>query len=182
MTDAERGSGRLLRRDVAAAVAFAILWILPIASSAALGYPPAFLPTFLRDQYSISCLFSSRPTAFDVYGIQVRRQGKPAWEAFEESELFGLEPFGHRNRFDRFMARWGVHRKEARQELAEWIAAEDRRRDDRRPPIIGVRFLVVTFDPVRAPPPEGPWKKPSFRPGPHHRPRVISSHLVEATP
>lgn len=182
MSQTEDGSARPLRRDGVAAIAFAALWLLPIATSAALGYPPSFLPTFLRDQYSISCLFSSRPTVFDVYGIEVRREGRPAWEAFDENELFGLEPFGHRNRFDRFMARWGVHREQARQELAHWIAAEERRRGAERAPIIAVRFLVLTFDPAQAPPPEGPWKKPSFRPGPHSGPRVISSHLVEAVP
>lgn len=149
--------------DVLALLGFALLWLLPMAWVGWLGGAPSRWPVSVQDLYSVSCLFGSASERVSVFYVQVRREGGIGWEDLDESEYFRLEPFGHRNRFDRFMSRFG-HPQEAelaRRELAQWLAEADRRDHAERPPIVAVRFLWGdrVIDPEQ--PPRGRWRKPS---------------------
>jgi hypothetical protein len=148
--------------DAIALLGFVALWLVPVAIVAYLGSAPASWPANLRDLYSVSCLFGNRVERVSMFYVQVYRYGQIGWEDFDEREYFGLEPFGHRNRFDRFMSRFGYREdaEPARLELARWLAAADRERHGDRPPIRAVRFVWAdrVIDPEQ--PPQGRWHKP----------------------
>ena len=175
MTTSEPEGGR--RRHVLIGSVFALVWVMPLFVVALLGYPPASLPPPVRDQLSVTCLFSKRSVVWDVYGVEVIREGQPGWRRFETTSLFAFELFGHRTRFDRFMDEWGSRNETAREELAQWIAARDRDQST-EPPMVAVRFLAWKFSPDRAPPPHGPWNKGDAIAA-SGRPFVISSHAVQ---
>jgi hypothetical protein len=168
---------RLPRRHLILGAVFGLGWVLPLLVVALLGYPPASLPTPVRDQLSVTCLFSKRDVRWDVYGVEVIRQGQPGWRRLDTTEHFAFVLFGHRTRFDRFMDEWGSRNPVAREELAQWIAAKDRASGS-APPIVGVRFLAWKFSPDGAPPPHGPWTKQGAIAS-AGRPFVISSHTIE---
>jgi hypothetical protein len=149
--------------DIIALLGFSLLWLVPVAYVGYRGGAPERWPITVRDLYSVSCLFGGASERVSMFYVQVRRDGQPGWEDIDDSEYFRLEPFGHRNRFDRFMSRFG-YRHEAeleRSELAQWLAHADRERHADRPPIVAVRFLWAdrTIDPER--PPQGCWRKPA---------------------
>ncbi|MFO7566716.1 MAG: hypothetical protein R6X02_29000 [Enhygromyxa sp.] len=148
--------------DLVALLGFGLLWLVPMAWVGFLGGAPRSWPITAQDLYSVSCLFGRASERVSVFYVQVRRDGQRGWEDLDESEYFRLEPFGHRNRFDRFMSRFG-HQKDAelaRRELAQWIAQADREHHGERPPIVALRFLWAdrVIDPER--PPSGRWRKP----------------------
>jgi hypothetical protein len=151
--------------DILALIGFVLLWLLPMAWVGYRGGAPERWPITVRDLYSVSCLFGTASERVSVFYVQVRRDGQLGWEDLDEAEYFRLEPFGHRNRFDRFMSHFG-HQPEselARRELAQWLAHADRERHvvhGDRPPIVAVRFLWAdrVIDAER--PPQGRWRKP----------------------
>lgn len=150
-------------RDVLALLGFSLFWLLPIAYVGYRGSAPERWPITVRDLYSVSCLFGGASERISVFYLQVRREGQSGWQDVDESEYFRLEPFGHRNRFDRFMARFGYpsEAEAPRRELAQWLARADRERNADQPPIVAVRFLWGDhhIDPER--PPQGCWRKPA---------------------
>ena len=95
-------------RDLILAALFTVGWLLPVAVSSWRGGPPSSWPTRARDFYSVSCLFGTASDRVSMFYVQVRREGLAGWQDFDEGEYFRLEPFGHRTRFDRFMARFGI--------------------------------------------------------------------------
>jgi hypothetical protein len=159
---------------------FGLGWVVPLGVVALLGYPPASLPPPVRDQLSVTCLFSQRAVRWDVYGIEVMRRGQPGWRTLDTTEHFAFELFGHRTRFDRFMDEWGSRNVAARDELAHWLADRDRVQSD-DPPIVAVRFMAWKFSPDQAPPPHGHWTKQGAI-ATSGRPFVISSHAIEEGP
>jgi hypothetical protein len=148
--------------DVIALLGFLLLWLVPMAWVGYRGGAPERWPITIRDLYSVSCLFGTASERVSVFYVQVRRDGQANWEDFDESEYFRLEPFGHRNRFDRFMSRFGYQAESepARREFAQWLAQADRERHGDRPAIVAVRFLWAdrVIDAER--PPRGRWRKP----------------------
>lgn len=158
-------------------IAFGLLWLLPLTMTAVVGYPPRALPPKVRDQFSISCLFGQRPRVFDIYGVEVLRQGA-GWRPLDLEPLFGLAPFGHRTRFDRFMARFGARNDDARNELAQWIAHRTAELDPSSAPIVAVRFVVWKYSPDDAPIPQGAWDKAEACAAAGQR-AVVSTHEIK---
>lgn len=151
--------------DIVALLGFFSLWLVPVAYVGFRGSAPERWPITVRDLYSVSCLFGGASERVSMFYVQVRRDGQVHWEDLDESEYFRLEPFGHRNRCDRFMARFG-HRLEAepaRRELAQWLADADRERHPERAPILAVRFLWADRTIDAEHPPQGRWRKPPRR-------------------
>lgn len=148
--------------DMVALLGFTLLWLVPIARVGYLGGAPGSWPISLRDLYSVSCLFGTASERVSMFYVQVRRAGQLGWEDLDESEYFGLEPFGHRNRFDRFMSRFGYQNESefARHEIAQWLADADAERYAERPSIVAVRFLWADRTIDEAHPPTGRWRKP----------------------
>lgn len=158
--------------DVVALLGFVALWLVPMAYVGYRGGAPRHWSITVQDLYSVSCLFGSASERISVFYVQVHREGQLGWEDLDESEYFRLEPFGHRNRFDRFMSRFGHQRDAelARRELALWLAQADRERHADRPPIVAVRFLWADRRIDREHPPSGRWRKPPrSEVGPLHR-------------
>ncbi len=149
------------RRDLAVGAAFTLFWLLPLAISGVSGGPPRVLPAKARDFYAVSCLFATASDRVSVFYVQVWRQGARGWEDFDEREYFGLEPFGHRTRFDRFMARFGYRDRAepARAEMARWLVAQDAEQHPERASIIRVRYLWTDVWISVDAPPTGHWRK-----------------------
>ncbi|PRQ08243.1 hypothetical protein [Enhygromyxa salina] len=148
--------------DVIALLAFVVLWLIPMAWVGYLGGPPASWPVNCQDLYAVSCLFGRGSERVSMFYVQVRFADRPGWYDLPEHEYFKLEPFGHRNRFDRFMARFGYREGDglARSELAHWLAATHRERHGDEPGIVAVRFLWVDHVISADAPPEDRWRKP----------------------
>jgi hypothetical protein len=155
---------RVLRRDVVLGSFFALAWVLPVAHTAARGYPSSSLPVNLRDLYSISCLFRHRTTAPVVFYVQVRFADRRGYYDIDEREYFSMQPFGHRNRFDRFMARFAFREDAdtARQELVDWLAKRHGELHPDEAPVVAVRFLWGAVEIEDAFPPQGHWQKPAL--------------------
>lgn len=179
MNEPPAPGARRLRRDVAAAVLVLVVWIVPISEGAIGAVPGPWWPTLVRDLGSISCLFRHRPESVSYYFMQVRREGRRAWELVDEAAMFPMEPFGYRSRFDRFMERFGARHEPARADLARWVAARDRELDPARPQVVAVRFLAGAKRIDPADPPAGHWQQPGLRDGPT---KILSTHdLTEKT-
>lgn len=148
--------------DVAALLGYGLLWLVPMAWVAVRGGAPPSWPAQARDLVSVSCLFGQAHERVSMFYVQVRHEGRPGWHDLPEHEYFRLEPFGHRNRFDRFMARFGYRPEDAhaRRELARWLAAAHAERHPEEPAIVAVRFVwadhVISMDD----PPSDRWRKP----------------------
>jgi hypothetical protein len=148
--------------DVAALVGFVLAWLVPLAWVGYLGGPPASWPVNCQDLYAVSCLFGRGSERVSMFYVQTRLADRPGWYDLPEHEYFRLEPFGHRNRFDRFMARFGYRDgdEQARSELAHWLAATHRERHPEDPRIIAVRFVWVDHVIAADTPPSDRWRKP----------------------
>lgn len=165
-----------LRRDLVVGSLVFALWLVPILEGALNRAPGRHWPPLVRDMGSVSCLFSTLPERFSYFYVQLRRAGRE-WEYVQERELFPMEPFGHRSRFDRFMERWGARDHRARDDLARWIAARDRQLRPHEPPVVAVRFLYANREIRRDDPPQGHWQKPDPALA---RPKVDSTHVLAA--
>lgn len=154
-------AGRVRTRDLIALASFTLLWLVPMAYVGYLGGSPASWPTTLRDLYAVSCLFGPGSTRTSVFYVQVRYDDRRGWYDLDESEYFGLEPFGHRTRFDRFMQRFGYQddAELARRELAQWLAQTHAARHPEAPTIVAVRYLWADREIRRDQPPVGRWRK-----------------------
>lgn len=146
--------------DVVALLGFAGLWLVPMAWVGYLGGPPASWPVNCQDLYAVSCLFGRGSERVSMFYIQTRIADEPGWHDLPEHDYFRLEPFGHRNRFDRFMARFGYSDPRARRELAHWIAATHHELHPAEPRIIAVRFVWVDHLISADTPPTDHWRKP----------------------
>jgi hypothetical protein len=148
--------------DVVALVSFSLLWLAPMAFVGARGSTPVAWPPQARDMYAVSCLFGQARERVSMFYVQVRYDDRPGWHDLDEREYFGLEAFGHRTRFDRFMARFGYQDEAvgARTELARWLAATHAARHPDQPRIVAVRYVWAdrVIDPDD--PPQGCWQKP----------------------
>ena len=157
------GRGRPRSRDLLALASFGLLWLAPMAYVGTLGGPPAAWPTSARDLYAVSCLFGPGSERISVFYVQVRYADRRGWFDLDETESFGLEPFGHRTRFDRFMQRFGYQdeAEAARLELATWLAQAHALRHPEASEITAVRFLWADRVIHRDAPPQGRWRKPA---------------------
>jgi hypothetical protein len=156
------GRPRIRVIDALALLAFVIMWLIPMAWVGYLGGPPASWPVNCQDLYAVSCLFGQGSERVSMFYVQTRFADRPGWYDLPEHEYFRLEPFGHRNRFDRFIARFGYRDADqhARTELAHWIAATHRERHPDEAPIIAVRFLWTDHVISADAPPNDRWRKP----------------------
>ena len=147
--------------DVAALAGFTLLWLVPMTYVGFLGEPPSSWPTTARDLYAVSCLFGRGAERTSVFYVQVRYADRPGWYDLDEREHFGLEPFGHRTRFDRFMQRFGYQDESAlaRREMALWLAEAHAARHPEAGEVVALRFLWADVE-VRAAEPSGEWRKP----------------------
>ncbi|PRP91746.1 hypothetical protein ENSA5_53270 [Enhygromyxa salina] len=158
--------------DVVALLGFALAWLVPMAWVAYLGEAPVDWPINTRDAYAVSCLFGRGNERVSMFYVQVRHAGQPGWHDLPEHEYFGLEPFGHRTRFDRFMSRFGYREGAgvARRELGLWLAAAHAERHPEQPPILALRFVWADRRISADDPPQGRWRKPPrAEAGPIHR-------------
>ena len=176
---ARRNAPRPALRDRLCVDGFLLLWILPSGYHGLSRAPLPGEPALLHDWHDIACLFSHRPPAWNIYFVEVRRQGRPLWEQLDEGLDFGLEPFGHRTRLHRFLVRWGLKDGVGRQEVAEYLVASDRaRRPDA--PIVALRFVWTGHVPDPARPPAGAWRRPPLADIAPTQRRIISVHEFAA--
>lgn len=149
-------------RDLIIALVFVMGWLVPLTVTALRADGLRGLPIRVRDFYSVSCLFDTRSERISMFYAQFRLAGEDYWRDVPEDELFQLEPFGHRDRFDRFMARFGCGDGDqlARRELAEWLAERYAELYPESPPVVAVRYLWADEQLGDYPPPEGEWVKP----------------------
>lgn len=157
-----RTSAPILRRDVIVGSLFVVLWLVPLLHTAIAGYPTKGLQANVRDLYSVTCLFRHRTTELSLFYIQVRYADRRGYYDLDEVEYFPMQPFGHRSRFDRYMARFG-HPKKAdaqRLEVARFVADRHAQLHPDEAPIVSVRFIRAQHDIAEHYPPAGSWKKP----------------------
>lgn len=166
-------------RDRLCVAGFLLLWILPSVYHALWRAPLPGEPAVLHDWHDIACLFSNRPPVWNLYFVEVRRQGRPLWEQLDETLDFRMEPFGHRSRLHRFLVRWGVKPSAGRQEVAEYLVASDRARHPGAP-IVALRFVWTGHVPDPDHPPEGAWSRPPLAQIPPSQRRLISVHEFSA--
>jgi hypothetical protein len=143
------------------ALVFVMGWLVPLTVVALRPAALHGLPSRVRDFYSVSCLFETRSERISLFYAQFRLADENHWRDVPEDELFQLEPFGHRNRFDRFMARFGCGERDelARRELAEWLAERYAELYPESRPVVAVRYLWADVT-MGDEPPEGEWAKP----------------------
>jgi hypothetical protein len=144
-------------------VAFALLWLLPMGYTGVVGYPGRWLQANVRDLYSVTCLFRHRTTERVMFYVQVRYADRRGYYDLDEPEYFPMQPFGHRSRFDRYMARFGhpADADAARRDLARWIADRHGELHPDEPRIVAVRYLWASSPIVADDPPHGHWEKPT---------------------
>jgi len=161
-------------------IAFVVLWAFPVLWHGAVSSRP--LPGDFRRLHTchdVACLFSDRPSAWNTYYVQVRRQSA-LWETLDVSPYFAMEPFGYRTRLHRFLINWGTEAEARREELAQWLFARHRALfpEARQPTALRFAYTWTVPDPAR--PPTGAWRPPSIEEVPANRLRVLSVHVPEA--
>lgn len=156
------GPWRPRRIDVVALLGFGLLWLVPMAYVGYLGGPPVRWAPQVRDLYAVSCLFGDSSERVSMFYVQVRYADRPVWRDLPEHEFFRQKPFGHRTRFDRFMARFGYYEQadEARRDLALWLAARHAALHPEQPRIVALRYLWANRELSSDDPPQGRWTKP----------------------
>lgn len=164
-----------------AVVAFLVLWAFPVLWHGVSARP---LPGDFRRLHichDVACLFSERPTAWNTYFVQVRRDG-PVWETLDISPYFAMEPFGHRTRLHRFLINWGLGPPgdRRREELAQWFFARHRALFPTLVQPTALRFASTQTVPDPARPPTGAWRPPTIDEVAPERLRVLSVHVPEA--
>ncbi|MBK7823809.1 hypothetical protein [Nannocystis sp.] len=161
--------------------AFLVLWLIPVFWHGAVSrriWPTE--PRFLHACHDIACLFTTRPTSWNAYYVQVRGPGRPDWQTLDTREYFPMQPFGHRTRLHRFLIDWGSKGQRGRDEVAAFIFARHRElHPDRRQPG-ELRFVWTWFAPLEDRPPPGRWDPPPVEKLPANRMRILSVHRPEA--
>ena len=148
--------------DVVALLGFGLLWLVPMAFVGYRGGPPVSWAPQVRDIYAVSCLFGQGRERVSMFYVQVRYADRPGWHDLPEHEYFRHQPFGHRTRFDRFMARFGYYEKAefARREMATWLVDRHAQRYPEQPPIVALRYLWADRELLSGEEPQGHWTKP----------------------
>lgn len=161
--------------------AFVLFWLIPVFWHGAVSRKP--LPgdlRFLHNCHDIACLFTTRPSSWNAYYVQVRSPGVPDWQTLDTREYFPMQPFGHRTRLHRFLIDWGNKGQRGRDEVAAFIFRRHRElHPDRRQPN-ELRFVWTWFAPLTDRPPAGRWNPPPVEQLPGNRMRILSTHRPEA--
>lgn len=162
--------------------AFLILWLIPVFWHGAVSRKP--LPGdlhYLHTCHDIACLFTTRPTSWNAYYVQVRGRGRPDWQTLDSREYFPMQPFGHRTRLHRYLLDWGGKGgQRGREEVADFIFQRHRELHPDRPQPDELRFVWTWFAPLTDRPPAGKWDPPPVEKLPANRMRILSLHRPKA--
>lgn len=166
-------------RDRLCVAGFLSCWLVPVLWHGAVssGRLPGE-PRALHRCHDIACLFSQRPSSWNTYYAQVRRDGRPEWLTLDLAEYFPMRPFGHRTRMHRFLIEWG-ERSRGREELAEFIFRRHRELHPEAAQPVALRFVWTWTAPDIDRPPAGAWQPPPVERLPANRMRVLSTHTPE---
>jgi hypothetical protein len=163
-----------VRYRIAVALFF-VLFLLPMFYRAIVSPKP--LPVygrFLSDLQALSCLFSYKPNGWAFFYVQVRYAGDEHWTTVDQSELFPLEPFGHRTRLHRLLQAWDRKPGRGTEEVADWFF--DRwatlHPDEPQPEQMRLAWSWTVPDPAQ--PPQGEWRTPDWNGLRADRRRVIA--------
>lgn len=159
---------------------FLVVWLAPVlwhgaVSSRRLPGEPALL----HRCHNIACLFSERPSAWNTYYVQMRRDGRPDWQTVDLDEYFPMHPFGNRTRMHRFLVEWGPERRRGREELAAWLFRRHRALHPEAAQPVELRFVWTWTAPDVDRPPTGAWRPPPVEKSPANRMRILSVHTPE---
>lgn len=168
-------------RDRFIVAAFFALWLAPMFYHGAItqrALPGE--PRFLHRCHNNACLFTTRPSSWNAYYVQVRSFGLPDWQTLDLGEYFPMQPFGHRTRLHRFLLDWGPKRAAGRDEVAAYIFARHRLLHPERRQPDQLRFVWTWSAPTLDRPPDGAWQPQPVEALAANRMRVLSVHHAEA--
>lgn len=163
-------------RDRLAVWSFVLLWLVPVSYGGIMRRAPP-LPAALIELTNVTCLFSRAQPIWSAFYVQVRTTAEGPWIELDTRPYFGLEPFGHRKRIDRYLVAWSDTRgRQAREELAQWLMQEHERQHPRAPAPVELRFVVAPLGVRDDRPPTGAWVRPSLDEVPPNHRRIVSMH------
>lgn len=160
---------------------FFALFLIPMFYRAAVHPKP--LPMFGRlmsDLQALSCLFSEKPNGWAFFYVQVRYAGDEHWTSIDQSELFPLEPFGHRTRLHRLLQAWNRKPGRGTEEVARWFFDrwEQLHPDEAQPEQMRLAWSWTV--PSADQPPRGEWAIPDWNGLRADRRRVIAVYARAA--
>lgn len=170
-------------RDRFAVAGFVLAVLLPIlARSTILPAPLPGTPRLLDKLHAIACLFTQKPDGWSSYYVQVRYPDRlnMAWETVEQSELFGLQPFGRRTRMHRLLVAWQAKPGRKTKDLARWIVVRHAELHPERPLPVAIRFTRAWMIPSRDAPPQHGWRHPEWHEtSPRSRKVIVEYDVAE---
>lgn len=170
-------------RDRIAVAGFLLGFLLPmVARSSVHPRPLPGSPALLSQLHSIACLFTHKPDGWSSYYVQVRFADTQQWLTLDQSELFGLQPFGRRTRMHRLLAAWRAKPSRKTQHMARWIVEHHASLHPEQPRPEAIRFARGWMIPSIAQPPRHGWQHPDWLDYPPRQRRVIVTYIVDELP
>ena len=133
-------------------VLFFLFWLFPMAATGALSTSLYTYPAPIRNQFRISCLFTSSSKSWPTVHYEVRKYGRVGWEEGPLEGFFDIDIFGYRSRLNRIVLVSRHKNKKGRlhyknrlrlQEIADFIAARWLELNPDDPPVLSVRYTIV---------------------------------------
>jgi hypothetical protein len=175
-------TSRVRTRDRVAVWLFTFLWLLPVLYVGTTRRAPPF-PRLLVQLTNVTCLFTRAQPVWAAYYVQIRTSHDGPWIELDTRPTFGLQPFGHRTRLDRYLVAWGTKKHAAaRDELAQWLMREHERRHPETRPALELRFVLASIAVRTDRPPAAAWSKPPLDQVPPNHLTIVSTHERRAEP
>jgi hypothetical protein len=170
-------------RDRIAVWGFCLLWLFPVVYVGTTRRAPPMFPPLLAELTNVTCLFTRAQPSWSTFYVQARTSASGPWLELDTRADFGLEPFGHRTRLDRYLVAWsGARGEAARDELAQWFMKEHATRRPSELPLVELRFVTVSVPARHDRPPTGAWVRPRLDDTPPNHRRVLSTHVRRTRP
>jgi hypothetical protein len=182
MGTTEGSAARVQVRDRLAVWAFCCFWLLPVIYVGTTRRAPP-LPAPMVELTNVTCLFTHAQPTWSAFFVEIRTRPGGPWVELDTQPYFGLRPFGHRTRLDRYLVAWSGRRGDpARDELARWFMREHQRRHPEAPAIVELRFVVAAIGVHPERPPSSAWTRPRLEDVPPNHRRILSTHVASTDP
>lgn len=154
-----------------------LAWLLPILPVGLFfRTTTCILPRQAAYFYNIGCLFSKRTPSWPRYFVEGQKEDG-TWIEIPYKEHFHIQPFGHRKRFDRVMAK---QKKDPRimGHLASWIRRRHNTSQQKAEnKVERVRLISASFKST----PERPYPWPKLEEVPNESRRIIFEERLRLT-
>ncbi len=126
---------------------FIFVWLIPITYVGGVGRDVSWMPTIMKHQMRVACLFTHKSSSWRSYHMQIQTEASgDEWVELDDAGYFDMTVFGYRSRLHRLLGQsWrkpkGIKRTQA---ISAWMKDQYAIKNPNGPKLTAIRYVLTS--------------------------------------